>query len=307
MNRGARKQRIFADDEDRKTFLKLVEECNTRFGMQTHAFVLIPNHYHLLVFDESGRLSRAMRHLDGVHTQAFNRRHSLDGPLFRGRFKSRLVGGEEYLLEVFRYVHYNPVKHGLAKRAGDYLWSSHRHYLDAKAPPWLVVDEFLERFGGPSAESLRELDRFVHERGDQFIKGVEVEKRWSPLLGDEAFLSHWREWLQRNPAGADREVPGGRQLADTTADDVIAATCEVMDVTPGDIRGGKRGNPNLARQIAMAVSAWDTQASRKRIAEAFSIAPASVSVLGKRYQDALDADPEGSRLREAVRAKLRGE
>lgn len=304
MNRGARKQPLFADDEDRKAFLRLVEDCNKRFGVQTHALVLMPNHYHLLVLDVSARLGRSMRHLDGVHTQAFNRRHGLDGPLFRGRYKSRLVGGEKYLLEVFRYIHYNPVKHGFVTRAGDWAWSSHRFYLSGDAPSWLVMDEFFERFGGTAPEARRRIDEFVHERGQEFLKGVEVSGKWNPLLGDEAFLKLWRERLKGTPTASDREIPDGRQLTETTPDEVVAATSAILGVPETEIRNGTRGATNLARRVALVICAWETAATRRQIAEALGMAPGSVSVLAKRYRDALDEGGDGRRRLEAVRKRL---
>jgi len=138
MNRGLARRVVFGDDDDRQGFLDLLTQCGRRWEVWASAVVLLPNHYHVVLHDRRGNLSRAMRHLDGVYTQRFNRRHNRDGPLMRGRFRSRLVQEERYLLEVVRYVHSNPVRAGLVARAGDYPWSSHRHYLSQrKSPQWL--------------------------------------------------------------------------------------------------------------------------------------------------------------------------
>ncbi len=137
MNRGLGRRVLFTVDEDRDDFLGLLAEVRLRWGIEVHAATLMTNHYHLLLRDPDGRLSRGMRHLNGVYTQSYNRRHGRDGPLMRGRFKARLVQSEGYLAELVRYIHGNPVEAGLAERAGDYLWSSHRHYLGGQLPGWL--------------------------------------------------------------------------------------------------------------------------------------------------------------------------
>ena len=80
------------------------------FDLRVAAFCLMLNHYHLLVQTPAANLSRAMRHINGVYTQRYNRRQKKDGQLFRGRYKSVLVQENSHLLELLRYIHRNPVR-----------------------------------------------------------------------------------------------------------------------------------------------------------------------------------------------------
>jgi len=106
MNRGLNRNPIFLDeDRDRALFKKTVGEAVERWKIRVHAFALMDNHYHLLVETPLAMISRAMRHIDGIYTQRFNRLHRRDGPLMRGRFKSILVQKESYFLELVRYIH----------------------------------------------------------------------------------------------------------------------------------------------------------------------------------------------------------
>ena len=112
MNRGASGRAIFQSDRDRHAFLALFGDIAATFGVEVHAYCLMGNHYHLLLRTPRGNLSRALRHLNGVYTQRYNRTHGTDGPLFRGRFKAVLVDADTYLAALSRYIHLNPVTAG---------------------------------------------------------------------------------------------------------------------------------------------------------------------------------------------------
>ena len=98
------------------------------FSVETHAYCLMDNHYHLLLHTLEGNLSRAMRHINGNYTKKFNRIQQSDGPLFRGRYKAILIEQDAYLLQLSRYIHLNPVVAGSVTSAKEYPWSSYCYY-----------------------------------------------------------------------------------------------------------------------------------------------------------------------------------
>jgi len=103
-SRGDRREPIFDDDVDRGALLGVLAQAMERFDAQVLAYCLMGNHYHFVLHTRQGNLSLLMRHLNGVYTQAYNRRHAKVGHLFQGRFKAILVDRDAYLLEVCRYV-----------------------------------------------------------------------------------------------------------------------------------------------------------------------------------------------------------
>ena len=107
MNRGTARQKILLNDQDRQRFLDLLGQTRQMWGVRVYVYCLMDNHYHLLVETIDAALSRAMRHLDGIYTQRFNRAHRRDGPLFRGRYRAILIESEEYFMAVARYIHRN--------------------------------------------------------------------------------------------------------------------------------------------------------------------------------------------------------
>src|SRR3989304_6317848 len=104
MNRGLSRRDIFLDDKGREWFLDLLSDISRLWKIEIYAYCLMDNHYHLLFKTPQGGLSRAMRHLDGIYTQRFNRAHHRDGPLLRGRYKAILIDAEEHFLSIVRYI-----------------------------------------------------------------------------------------------------------------------------------------------------------------------------------------------------------
>lgn len=100
--RGNARQAIFLDDDDRHRFLEILGRVASRFHLLLHAYCLMDNHFHLVVETPDANLSTAMRQLNGVYTQAFNRHHERVGHVLQGRFKAIIVDRESYLLELCR-------------------------------------------------------------------------------------------------------------------------------------------------------------------------------------------------------------
>src|SRR5258706_3285264 len=148
-SRGNERRNIFRSDRDRKAFLTFLGAAARRFGWSVTAWVLMTNHYHLVVQTHKPNLSRGMHWLNSVYAGWFNRVHKRRGHLFEGRFKAFLIDKETYFAEVLRYVVLNPVRASMVERPEDYKWSSYRATggLD-KAPDWLDVDAALLSFGG---------------------------------------------------------------------------------------------------------------------------------------------------------------
>ncbi len=156
MNRGRRKETIFRDAEDRWDFLRLLGVAHARYGLEVHAYALMGTHYHLVVRSPTGELSKAIQYVDGVFAQRFNRRHGVDGPLFRGRFTAKLVDSDSYLDTVVRYVHRNPLALVEPQNLHKYEWSSYFDFhLAAESQPSWLYSGALAMAGVETVEQLR--------------------------------------------------------------------------------------------------------------------------------------------------------
>lgn len=152
--RGIEKRNIFLDDSDRVFFLGKVGANLSRWGIQCHAWALMPNHFHLLLRSTEGLLPSFMRCLLTVYSKYFNEKHNRVGHFFQNRYKSPIVGKTAYFREVVRYIHLNPLRSGIVRSVGeleDYLWTGHRKIVAGGYPGWQETELLREEFGGESA------------------------------------------------------------------------------------------------------------------------------------------------------------
>ena len=124
--RGNEKKDIFRDEQDRYRFLRFLDETRKDYGLIIHAYVLMPNHYHMALEIQECNLSKAMQFLNTKYSVYFNYKNKRTGHLFQGRYKAILAERDNYLLELTRYIHLNPIRAGLVKKLKDYRWSSYR-------------------------------------------------------------------------------------------------------------------------------------------------------------------------------------
>jgi REP element-mobilizing transposase RayT len=208
-SRGNERKAIFKDDRDRQLFLDTLGQVTERFHWLCHAYCLMDNHYHLVVETPDANLSRGMRQLNGVYTQAFNRRHRRVGHLFQGRFKGILVQKDSHFLAVCRYVVLNPVAAGMVKQPGQWAWSSYRVTNgESSTPRWLMVDEILGQFGKRRGTAQMRYRQFVSE-------GIGRQSIWEDLeaqslLGEEGFAEALKGYVQGYETIG--EIPIGQRL-----------------------------------------------------------------------------------------------
>ena len=132
LSRGNERREIFYNAGDRRLFLRRLGEMAERYEIEVYAYVLMANHYHILMRTHRANLSKAMHWFGVSYTNRFNAMHGRSGHLFQGRFKSMLVENDAYLLGVSHYIHRNPLRAGIVKRLVDYPWSSYRAYAYGK-------------------------------------------------------------------------------------------------------------------------------------------------------------------------------
>lgn len=185
---------IFRDDADHATLLAVIAQAAARFDAQVLAYSFAPDAYQLLLYTRQANLSRLMRHLNGVYTQSFNRRHGGGGPLFQGRFKAVLVDRDVLLLDACRHVDLSAQRLGLVRRGADWPWHSlAAHTGLQEAPEWLDVQglfgHVLGREARNAADRKRAAERYAKLLAAEPELDIWVHLRHQIFLGDEAFAT----------------------------------------------------------------------------------------------------------------------
>ena len=210
-NRGNDRKAVFKDDQDRETFLKILAFVIKRYHWLCHAYCLMDNHYHLMIETPDGNLSLGMRQLNGVYTQARNRRYKKTGHLFQGRYKAIVIQKDSHLLEVSRYVVLNPVRAGMVEKPEDWKWSSYRATGGQEPPhPCLTLEWILGQFSRTRGKAEKEYRKFVKS-------GIGSESVWNEvkgqtLLGEEDFVDSLADHLRKHKDIP--EIPKSQRFAD---------------------------------------------------------------------------------------------
>jgi len=261
MDRGDRQELIYRSEEDRLLFLRTLGEACGRTGWRVHSYVLMGNHYHLLLETPEPNLCAGMRWLQGVYTIRHNARHKVRGHLFQGRYKAVLVegGDETYFRTVSDYIHLNPARAGMlgeGQMLADYGWSSFPGLIGdpRKRPGWLCAEWVLGQWGekddARGRHSYREaLEKRASEKqdGGTSDEGMLKKLRRGWCFGSEEF----RQRMIGMAAGAARR-PSGEILAahnEQEAERLMAAGLESVGLRVEDLATMRKGDP---RKIAVA-------------------------------------------------------
>lgn len=299
--RGSERRSIFSNDRDREKFLETLAQFPERFDAVVHGYVLMDNHYHLLVETRRPNITRAMHYLNATYSGYFNRVHNRAGHLLEGRYKGYLIEKDNYLLAVSRYIHLNPVRAGLAARPETYPWSSYPEYIGKRHPTgWLTCGWVLEQFANDLAQARRLYRRFVEEAVE------ELENPFKTLvagliLGSESFVIEIKKKLARE---THPDMPQTRILAQgISCSDVLEAVARQFktDKTALTARGGRN---NLSRKICLFLLRTLTDLRNNDICVRFGISHSAVSKAVSSVKSQMEHDRRTRRIVNEIQCNL---
>lgn len=191
-NRGLEKSVIFRERADYLRFLHLLFRYSKKFDWIIYCYCLLPNHYHLLIKTKEDPLGKIMKSLQTAFSVYFNKKYNRVGPVFSGRYRSIICQKDEYLTQVSKYIHLNPVKAGLCKKPLNYPYSSYREYISGKSP--LIDKNIIDKrsvkriIGGKiSKKSTQYYKSFVEEREDiiKYLPNIDI-------FGNKRFVTKFK-------------------------------------------------------------------------------------------------------------------
>jgi putative transposase len=254
--RGNERKRIFLDNDDRYRFLEQLGESLKTYQVILYAYVMMSNHFHLIVQTVRANLSEFMRRFNICYTGWVNYHHDTCGHLYQGRYKALLVDADSYLLELSRYIHFNKVRVGRLEKADfherwkhaiKYRWSSLPGYMNKKhIVDYVEYDMILAMIGGRRAYQRFLVDGLKTGLPDPF-----VDVQYQTILGDSNFVARVKS-EHLNEASL-REQPAYRHIiAKTIPPELImtrVAEALGVDVQSLSVRLGNGVNRGIAAEL----------------------------------------------------------
>jgi REP element-mobilizing transposase RayT len=278
--RGNQRQQIFKDKEDYGRYLRILADYKVKYDYSLYAYVLMNNHVHLLIETKQIPLSRILQGVNQSYTMYFNRKYETIGHLFQGRYKAILCDKDAYLLSLVKYIHLNPIRAKVVESPEEYLWSSHRLYVERTLGRGIVdVEHVLGMFSENVGKGKKSYRIYMGER-----KEVKREDIYSTVdqrvLGDERFVENV---VQRT---GKREMRGKRKH-EYTLPEIATAVEEVYRVTLRQLREKGKGEVIHSGRKVMSLVAKEYGYKGQEIAGYFWRDPAVITRYlkeGRRFQ-----------------------
>ena len=278
LSRGNNLNEIFLGDDDRNDFLDILAEMSERFDIEVYAYVLMSNHYHLLLRTLKPNLSKSMQWLGTRYTRSFNIRNKQSGHLFQGRFKSIIVESGAYLMQLSCYIHRNPLRAGVVDRLAKYKWSSYNYYAHrtGKPPKWLKTNLLFSQLKAKKDKhrAFRNKVKTCSEEGGKIWDDV----RCGLIYGSHEFLSRIKDTYLNGRR--NKELPQLNQLLrDEDPNKLVEKAAAVLDCDIDYFReSGRITGEALDKRDVLLYLLWETgKYSNQEVGEVMGLTYSSVS------------------------------
>lgn len=300
--RGNEKMNIYNNDSDRKLFMKLVSIAKQKYKFTLYAYVLMPNHYHLLIKPaETGPLSKIMQYINGRYSHGFNWRRDRVGHLFEKRYKNIAVEDSEYLFDVIRYIHLNPVRKRLVKSPEVFEWSSHNEYLGRNKTGLIYADFTLNMLAAKKHKAIKVFRDFVGNAGRESAFTETVLRIDRLVAGSSEFAGR----LYERVINSHLKAPAWSFKTGTAKpDDILNLAASRFDVSREEIIT-KKGKWNRAKKAAVYLMWKYTGLSAPEIAGIFSKQhPSGINHIIASAEKQISANPEYKEMIESFSESL---
>lgn len=286
-SRGNERGKIFFNNEDYDKFKHYLKGASEKFGIILHAYVLMGNHYHLLIETPQANLSRAMHYINGSYTTYINIKKKRSGHLFQGRYKAIVVDRDSYLLELSRYIHLNPVRARMVQRPELYPYSSYNDFIGS-TKDGTVCPDFISGMLSRKKKAARSTYR-------SFVESVIGKEIGSPLeavyggmvLGSTDFVKGILARI-KNETLRKGEVSGRRELnSATTMEEVVEEVARHFKANRQAIFGE---SGNVLKKVAMYLIKRHSGVTNGQIGELFNLSYSGVAQVYRRFSKQLEED-----------------
>lgn len=268
-SRGNERKKIFLEDADRKKFFQILEDYYDRYGILIHSYVLMDNHYHLILETPKGNLLKVMHGINRGYTGYFNRKYGRVGHLFQGRYRGIVIDKDSYLIPLSRYVHLNPLRARVVERPEHYRWSSYRGYIGReKEYAWVEYSWVLSQFWQKRNVARRKYKEYTEETLKMKVENPLEKLHGRVILGGEEFIDRVKEKFKGK--ALSREITERKRLEDhLSLDGVLKRISRAFNNVDEESIRSKGGRANTARKVAIYFAKRYTGLGNEQIAPYF--------------------------------------
>ncbi|MFQ6082960.1 MAG: transposase [Candidatus Aminicenantia bacterium] len=294
-SRGNEKRVIFKDNRDREKMVTYLKESKEKFSIIIYCYVLMDNHFHLLIETAKPNLSKVMHWILTGYTVYFNKRHRRTGHLFQGRYKSLLVDKVNYLLELSRYIHLNPVRAKITEKPENYLWSSYREYIGLRKSSIANSKWLLKEFSSKAKEASKRYKEFVEEGIKTELSDPKKQSFAQAILGKEEFVKKVKKIMKvkenREEISYLKDI-----IREKKVEEIIKEIARYFRTSEEKLKKGRRGD--IRRDIAIYLLRRYADITLKEIAGVFKIGHFStITHIARKIEERIRKD---KKIRKAV-------
>lgn len=297
--RGNERKKIFFTKADYEKFLSNLTEAQKKYNILLHCYVLMSNHYHLLIETPDANISRVMHYINSAYTAYINVKRKRSGHLFQGRYKSIVVEANSFLYELSRYIHLNPVRAKMVENPVEYPYSSYPAYISKRKDPLVTTDFILGLISSQNGRDREEYKSFVESAIGNDIDNPMKNVYGGMIVGRVGFIKEILKNIKEDYF-KKKEVSGRRALkAIYEKDDILATVSKYYSVSIDNIT---KHEFSEARKIAIYFLKEITGLMNCEIGEV--LGGVSCSAIAKAYQRFRQSLKGDRKLRQRV-SKIR--
>lgn len=287
--RGNEKRKVFFSRRDYGKFKEYLANAIEKFGFILHGYVLMTNHYHLIIETPEKNLSKIMHYVNSSYTTYTNIKRRRYGHLFQGRFKAIVVDKDSYLLELSRYLHLNPVRANMAVKPEDYPYSSYGYFTAAAGDKLVTTRTILEMISSNPDMAQEKYISFVESAMGEEIESPFKKVYGGIILGNVNFIKDVLGKIENDQLKKE-ETSNRRSLrASRLPEEIISAICSHYGITSEEISSAGHSD---VRKICLYLLKRHTSAANREIGEMLGgMGATAVAKAYQRFTDDLATDP----------------
>jgi len=298
-SRGDGRRNIYKNESDYLKFLDYVMRAKEKFRFRLYAYVLMTNHYHLLVQTLQANLPRIMHYINSCYTTYYNVTKRNAGHLFQGRYRSLIVDADSYFKGLTRYIHLNPVKAKIVERPEEYRWSSYKGYISGRGDGYIDNEATRMVLGMNGAEYMRFVNSGLTEKDDIF-KDVYA----GSILGGVSFIKERLKELKLQVESTD--ISYLDRYEERVEDEaIIGFICKEFKIEREDLLRSKN-KKDQAKKNCMYLLRRLTGKSNKEIGKVFDVSHTAISKACSSFEEGISKSKKAKKLLELQISHFKG-